>query len=231
MRQIAPTPVLLVIAGVVGLGCTITTYKDPAPPPPPPPRQRGEQVERTPAQKGATIPGRRGTLSRPGGGASAPRVSSATPFGGPQPAAFRGLAYVIPDATKTMPDVSQMVPFALLHTDSFDVASQDFKTGFPGALAGQVELFAIRYEGKFTVPADGSYQFKVVSDDGAVLYVDGSKVVDNDGVHTSKTTSGQAQLKAGEHQLKLDYFQAKGPVALQVYLVSGGQERVLTGTR
>ncbi|MEJ7730486.1 MAG: PA14 domain-containing protein [Polyangiaceae bacterium] len=232
MTTVARSMALGLVA-LFGIGCTITSYKDPVPPPPPGALPTaGSQ----PNQGGtATNPGRRpaGRPTRPIGGAggSATKVTTTTPFGGPAAAAFRGLAYVIPADTAKMPDFASLVPFAQLHTDRFDVASQPFQTGFPGALDGQVENFAIRYTGKFQVPAEGSYTFKLVSDDGAVVFVDGTKVVDNDGLHTVKTVTGEARLKAGSHDLRLDYFQAKGPVALQLFLVTSGRDELLTGAR
>jgi hypothetical protein len=233
MTTVARSMALGLVA-LFGIGCTITTYKDPAPPPPPGDLPAGGNQ----ANQGgtATNPGRR-PAARPGtrplgsAGGSATKVTATTPFGGPGAAAFHGLAYVIPPDTAKVPDFRSLVPFAQLHTDRFDVASQPFQTGFPGALDGQVDNFAIRYTGKFQVPAEGSYTFKLVSDDGAVLFVDGSKVVDNDGVHTVKTVTGEARLKAGSHDLRLDYFQAKGPVALQVFLVTSGKDELLTGAR
>jgi hypothetical protein len=127
--------------------------------------------------------------------------------------------------------MSSLVPFATFYTDSFNIPSQEFKGGFPGALV-QEDWFAIRYEGKFTAAKDGAWEFKVTSDDGAILYIDGQKVVDNDGVHTAKTTIGRRELKAGVHQLRLDYFQAKkGAAALVVRVVESGTDRLLTGTK
>jgi hypothetical protein len=231
MTTVARSTALALVA-LFGIGCTITSYKDPVPPAPPGdlPAAGNQGTQGTTATPGRRTPGR--PASRPvGGGGSATKVSTTTPFGGPAAAAFRGLAYVIPADTTTMPNFASLVPFAQLHTDRFDVASQPFQSGFPGALDGQVENFAIRYTGKFQVPAEGSYTFKLVSDDGAVLFVDGTKVVDNDGVHTSKTVTGEARLKAGSHDLRLDYFQAKGPVALQLFLVTSGKDELLTGAR
>eukprot|EP01052_Picozoa_sp_SAG31_P081865 SAG31_NODE_41826_length_274_cov_0.708571_1_plen_41_part_01 len=37
-----------------------------------------------------------------------------------------------------------------------------------------------------TVPTDGSYNFATESDDGSLLYVDGQRVVDNDGLHGTR---------------------------------------------
>jgi hypothetical protein len=161
----------------------------------------------------------------------APRITSPIIFGNGTAGAFTGHAYVIAENTDRMPDLSSMIPFATLFTDSFNVQPQTFAGGFPGALI-QEDWFAIRYEGSFSLPKDGSYTFKLTSDDGAILYIDGQKVVDNDGRHTTKTASGRRDLRVGAHRLRLDYFQGqKGPVALVLQVVEDGQEKVLSGTR
>lgn len=159
----------------------------------------------------------------------APRITSPVVFGNGKGGAFRGNAYVIPDNTTKMPDLGSLIPFATLFTDSFNMRTPNFTGGFPGALI-QEEWFAIRYEGNFNIPSDGNWQFKLESDDGAILYVDGNKIIDNDGLHTAKTVSGQSQLKAGVHQLRLDYFQAKkGSAALVLSIVQDGRDQILTG--
>jgi len=229
-RSCALLPVVLLASA-----CTITTY-EPPPPPPPRPAARQPAPGTKPAPAASSAPtGKWAGFGKMGGGAAGsdttPKVSSAIAFGSATPGAFKGLAYVVPPDTKKMPDFTTLVPFAQLYTDSFNVSSQDFKTGFPGALAGQVEFFAIRYEGKFNVASDGNYQFKLTSDDGAIASIDGAKIIDNDGVHTATSANGQATLKAGTHTLRLDYFQAQGPVALQLFMVQNGQEKPLVGTK
>lgn len=76
----------------------------------------------------------------------------------------------------------------------------------------------------------GAYSFRILSDDGTRLYVDGKPVVDNDGVHKARSQQGVVQLSPGSHQLTLDYFQ--GPryaIALQVYVTApGGAERLFS---
>jgi hypothetical protein len=161
----------------------------------------------------------------------APRITSPIIFGNGTGGAFTGHAYVIPDTTDTMPDLATLTPFATLFTDSFNVPSQRFSGGFPGALV-QEDFFALRYDGSFTIPKDGVWKFKVASDDGAILYIDGEKVVNNDGRHTVKTATGEKELRAGRHQLRLDYFQGpKGTVALVVHIVEDGKDKILTGTK
>ncbi len=44
----------------------------------------------------------------------------------------------------------------------------------------------------------------------------GCRLIDNDGVHTARTTTQTVELTGGRHSLQLDYFQEKkGTVALQ----------------
>ncbi|MDI1445880.1 PA14 domain-containing protein [Polyangium sp. 6x1] len=163
-----------------------------------------------------------------------PRINGRIAFGNGSIGAFKGYAYVIPNTTSKMPDLSTMVPFATLLTDSFIVQRQEFSGGFPGVLA-QEEWFAIRYEGPFELAKDASYLFKLVSDDGAILYIDGEKVVDNDGVHVPQEATAKKTLKAGRHQLRLDYFQGqKGTVALALSVteaIGDAVPRPLVGVR
>jgi hypothetical protein len=185
------------------------------------------------AQPGVVVSGSVAVERPPGEPAddAVPRISAPNLFGNGQGGAFRGLAYVVPEGTKQLPDLRPMVPFAVLFTDSFDIKSQVFTGGFPGALR-QDEWFALRFDGRFAVPRGGVYTFELVADDGAVLHVDGQRIIDNDGIHTALPARGTKDLAAGDHRLRLDYFQGKkGAVALQLFLVENGQKTPLVGTR
>jgi hypothetical protein len=67
--------------------------------------------------------------------------------------------------------------------------------------------FAIRWTGKIRIPKDGKYTFFLESDDGSRLFIDGKQVVDNGGLHEMQVDSGSVELKAGDHDLKVDYFE------------------------
>jgi len=67
--------------------------------------------------------------------------------------------------------------------------------------------FAIRWTGKIRIPKDGKYTFFLESDDGSRLLLDGKQVVDNGGLHEMQVDSGTVELKAGDHDLKVDYFE------------------------
>jgi PA14 domain-containing protein len=163
----------------------------------------------------------------------APRVSAPTIFGEGTGGAFRGLVYLMPDDVERLPDFSRLTPVGEVFTDHFDVRPQDFHGGFPG-FSKEEEWFAIKYEGTVMLPEGGMYRFRLVSDDGSALYLDGTKVIENDGVHGVRSVNGTANLSPGRHQLRLDYFQGnKGPVALQLFVTppSGPAEMVLQGAR
>jgi hypothetical protein len=209
-------------------GCTIYTYSET-----PNSKKPGKTkaAGTTTTKPAGRVPRRPGTAAGGTTTAEIPTVQGKTIFGGGAVAAFHGYAYVIPEGTTKVPNFDDLVPFAQLYTDQFDVAPQTFAGGFPGALL-QDEWFAIRYTGKIMAPVAATWNLKLISDDGAVVYIDGKRVLENDGVHTPRTNLADVTLAAGEHALRLDYFQEKkGGVALQLYAVVGGRDVPITGIR
>jgi signal transduction histidine kinase/ligand-binding sensor domain-containing protein/CheY-like chemotaxis protein len=77
--------------------------------------------------------------------------------------------------------------------------------------------FFARWTGKFTVPESGEYIFALRSDDGSRLFIDGSLVVDNGGVHYFVWKTGTTNLSSGEHDLKLEYFNGAGGRGCQLF--------------
>lgn len=79
------------------------------------------------------------------------------------------------------------------------------------------ENYGAVYSGILKVPAHGAYNFHLASDDGSALWLDGQKVVDNDGLHNAKTKQhGSVELKAGNHAFELRYFQGGADMALSL---------------
>ncbi|MGO8678104.1 MAG: PA14 domain-containing protein [Limisphaerales bacterium] len=72
------------------------------------------------------------------------------------------------------------------------------------------EHFYIRWTGKLRIPQDGKYTFFLNSDDGSRLFIGGKQVVDNGGLHSADEKSEEVELKAGDHDLKLEFFQNEG---------------------
>src|SRR6267378_1736100 len=73
---------------------------------------------------------------------------------------------------------------------------------FPGTKL--VDNFYVRWTGVLKTPKDGRYKFYLDSDDGSRLFVDGKEVVNNGGTHDMSEVSGETQLKAGDHEIKVE---------------------------
>jgi hypothetical protein len=116
---------------------------------------------------------------------------------------------------------------ATFYTNTFDVRERQQVDGFPG-ITDRASWFMIEYTGVFTVARDGIYAFRLHSDDGSYLFIDGQQVIDNDGKHEPWSRRGSIPLVAGEHHLKLLYGQTTDRMALQLYVrVPGGQREQL----
>ena len=100
-----------------------------------------------------------------------------------------------------MPDFSKLKPKkeGKLPSGRFDLSARDRDDGF-----------GFVFNGDFHCPVDGEYVFATSSDDGSLLFVDGKKVVDNDGLHAEVTREGKVVLKAGKHSLEVRFFENKG---------------------
>jgi hypothetical protein len=80
--------------------------------------------------------------------------------------------------------------------------------GFGGT--AMTDGFYVRWTGLVRVSAPGKYVFFTESDDGSRLTIGGTLVVDNGGLHGMEERSGEIDLKAGDHVLKLEMFENGG---------------------
>ncbi len=71
-----------------------------------------------------------------------------------------------------------------------------------------------RLTGTITIPTAGSWTFSLASDDGSVMRLDGSVLIDNDGVHSLQTRTGMRTLTAGAHAIDVRFFENTGSNAL-----------------
>ncbi len=128
---------------------------------------------------------------------------------------LRGEIYNIPPKTRHLPKFENLQPIGAIYTYSLNVPVRDFREGFPG-VTDRFEWFAIDYRGKFWIAKPGKYEFSLLSDDGAMLYIDDRTVVSNDGLHPPRKRHGVVTLTRGMHNMRVSYFQ--GP-AMQVALI------------
>jgi hypothetical protein len=75
--------------------------------------------------------------------------------------------------------------------------------------------FSVRWTGRFTFPA-GSRTFTTRSDDGVRLWVDGVQLINNWTDHAPTTNTGTQTLTAGDHDVKLEYYERGGGALIQL---------------
>ncbi len=149
-------------------------------------------------------------------------------FGGPS-GAFRAEVCFIPETTTSLKQLGRCRTEVIFYTDELDVSPRSFTEGFPGVTT-RTEWFAIFYRGTFRVRRGDYYTFRLVSDDGALLYIDGYLVVDNDGQHQPAFKEATVPLAAGLHRLKVSYYQGpRDRIALQLFVQGSDGERRLLG--
>jgi hypothetical protein len=95
--------------------------------------------------------------------------------------------------------------------------------GAGGPLPDQPDNFVVEQVRSFIAPTAGEYTFGVSSDDGSWLWVDGTLLIDNSGLHSDRAElqSGDStsaltktiNLGAGQHTLAFKYFERRGLAA------------------
>ncbi|MDT0397473.1 family 16 glycoside hydrolase [Streptomyces edwardsiae] len=88
--------------------------------------------------------------------------------------------------------------------------------------------FVTQVTGNVHAPADGSYTFRLSSDDGSRLLIDGQVVIDHDGLHGAEPKDGTVQLTGGIHALRIDHFERGGDQVLNLAWRPPGAEGFAT---
>jgi len=140
--------------------------------------------------------------------ASHPAAGQGGGFGtaGEVPFALQGRVYFIPEESEQLPDFSRLRPQGTISTTVLNIQPQSFTVGFPG-VTDRFEWFAIDYRGRIMLPQAGTYLFRLTSDDGSKLHIDGREVIDNDGIHGVDWKEAEVTLSAGIHDVRVQYFQ------------------------
>ena len=121
---------------------------------------------------------------------------------------FIGEVYVPGGTISRMPNFDRLAPVYTFVTANLDVPTRNYTQGFPTPkMQSVVENFAIRFRAELEINIPGMYVFELYSDDGSQLYIDGSLVVNNDGVHPAMSRRGRVKLRTGIHLVEIHYFQ------------------------
>lgn len=148
-----------------------------------------------------------------------------------KPKLIKGNVFIIEKTTTRLPsDFSKLPHITTIFVNEINVPTRAWNNGFPD-LPEIYEWFAIEYKVTMRINEDGNYKFKLVSDDGAKLYIDKKLIVDNDGTHQFLPVSGSAKLSKGDYNFKLQFFQ--GPryeAGIQLFVKKdSGKEVIFPG--
>jgi len=146
---------------------------------------------------------------------------------------FMGRIYLLKEGIDSLPRFDTMQPVGVpIYAAMLNISDRDWSEGFPG-LRQRNEWFGLDYKGEFKVSKNGEYAFRLVSDDGARLYVGDQIVIDEDGTHPSFSRSGTIHLSSDStYPIEVQYYQ--GPryrLALQLFWTRAGDavEQVFPG--
>ncbi len=92
-----------------------------------------------------------------------------------------------------------MTPVATGSAKSFDISKRK-----------RNDHFGFVFSGLIRIEKSGKYRFFTDSDDGSILWIGDREVVNNDGVHGGREHKGIIDLQAGDHPIKVAYFENAG---------------------
>ncbi len=84
--------------------------------------------------------------------------------------------------------------------------------------------FSTLWQGVLDVEKTGKYLFKLISDDGSWLYIDGKQVIDNGGSHAATSVTGIIFLDKGPHNILIKYFDGGGGAVMELMWAPPGEE-------
>jgi hypothetical protein len=123
-------------------------------------------------------------------------------------------------------DLTGLKKIGEFRVSGFDVPVQDAQSGFPGFWMRN-EWFALACAEKLYFNESREYRFALTSDDGSLLMIDGSPVVDNGGIHGNLRMEGAVDLAEGFHDVEILFFQGPGgQLAFQVEIEEEGGFRI-----
>jgi len=136
---------------------------------------------------------------------------------------LRGRYYVL-NAPTSMPDFDALTPYQYANIPLLSFGS----TQASCVGSGRSDNFGVVFEGWVLAPTEGNYTFSLTSDAGSQLFIDGFQVINHDGIHTFSEKTGTVFLKAGQHAVRVNFFEYTGACGLQLkWAPPGTTTRVL----
>src|SRR6478609_1662433 len=135
--------------------------------------------------------------------ATVPSAASAIPAGDEPGVTMR--AYQLGQS------ISELCTLKAAQTPNVDLLKPTIDWDSPEDFGGLSENFVVEALANLDITTAGSYTFRLLSDDGSELLIDGAQVIDNDGLHgATPGKEGSVTLTAGVKKLRINFFEAGG---------------------
>ena len=92
-------------------------------------------------------------------------------------------------------------------------SSLNFGNGFfplNEGMEGDPYYFAVYWRAKIEMPSEGKFEYKIASDDGSWVYIDGKLITSLGGIHPARSASYSTTLSKGSHVIEI-YFVEQAP--------------------
>jgi len=96
-------------------------------------------------------------------------------------------------------------------------------------LARREETFGMVFEGELEIKEAGDFKFRLGSDDGSRLIINGKELIDNDGMHAVKYKEESIELEPGMAQVRVEYFDSGGAQGLSLSVSGPGIRELSVG--
>lgn len=135
-------------------------------------------------------------------------------------------------ATKIYKHSGQITSFQNLDIQNPTVIRSDRNVDYAGtssnfAGTGYNTRYAGLWTGQIRIDQPGDVQFFLTSDDGSRLFIDGQLVVNNPGLHGMQERNGTLNLEAGDHDVRIEFFNNDGPGGLIFSYRLPGESKVI----
>lgn len=101
-------------------------------------------------------------------------------------------------------------------------AEEGIVSNFDISVRNREDQFVFEYNSYIQIDNPGTYRFYTNSDDGSMLYINGTTVVSNDGPHAPRVATGTyAFASAGKFAIRVRFFEQAGGQVLEVKYNAG----------
>jgi len=115
-----------------------------------------------------------------------------------------------------------------------DPLSDDVRPAGPPSVVAEVtatppnlprdEHYEVLMEGYLKIDEPGLYRLALKSDDGSRLFVHDRLTLDNGGNHAAQLRTGWADLAAGLHPIRIEYYEDQGHEVLELLMAKGDED-------